>query len=157
MKSNRIRYAVAASCALLVTALVVWRGHAVAPAGRYDTSTAGVVVDTKTRLAWQKDVQSNLAHAAAKSYCAGLGGGWRLPSAHELMTIVDDTTTKSVKIDETVFNGGTALGNRNVWTATLVSGAPTTAWAVSFASAKIVEAGVAATMPLTRCVRLADQ
>jgi hypothetical protein len=157
VKSVRVRYAVALSSAALVTALGVWRGYAVAPAGRYDTSTADVVLDTKTRLLWQKELQAGLAFTAAKNYCLGRpGGGWRLPSVHELMTIVDDTTTKNVKIDETVFPDVT-MASARAWTATPVSGDSTRVWTVNFyVVANITETGVAASTPRTRCVRLAD-
>ncbi len=158
MKSARVRSAVALSSAALVTALGGWRGHAVAPAGRYDTSTADVVLDTKTRLLWQKDLQAGLAFTAAQNYCLGrAGGGWRLPSVHELMTIGADATTKNVKIDEPVFPDVT-MASARAWTATPVSGDATRVWTVNFyIVANIAEAGIAASTPRTRCVRLADQ
>jgi len=64
------------------------------PGGRfsYDTTTAGVAVDTVSGLAWQRVVTGNEARwSTATQYCEGLtlGGesGWRVPSALELSSI----------------------------------------------------------------------
>ena len=151
-----MKYVVFVSCIVATTALFVWQGRADAPSGRYDTSVSGVVLDTKTRLMWQQTLQTGMNRQAAQSYCAGLsGGGWRLPTVHELMTLVDDTSANQIKIDQTFFPGVT-MASAIAWSSTPVSGDPTSVWAVSFYFAKIIEAGVNATTPRTRCVRLAD-
>jgi len=144
---------VAIGGAVLAMGLFGWRGHAIAPAGRYDTSTAGIVLDTKTRLAWQQSLQAGLNLQAAKNHCLSIAGGtWRLPSVHELMTLIDDTTSNPIKIDEVAFPGVT-MSSANTWTLTPVSGDPSRVWSVNFYFAKITEAGISATTPRTRCVR----
>lgn len=84
-----------------------------APAGRYtitDGGTAkGTVYDKKTKLTWQQAVSTTRYEwAGAQSYCAQagtiLGGsGWRVPTAKELMSIVDLSRTTSPLIDTTAF------------------------------------------------------
>lgn len=50
------------------------------------------VVDTETRLEWQREMaEARLSWADAKSYCKDLaldGGKWRLPSRPELLTVL---------------------------------------------------------------------
>lgn len=70
-------------------------GHAAAPAGRY-TVSGSTVLDTKTGLLWQRDVDTvnQRTQEEAATYCAGVslpGSGWRVPSVKELSTLVDDT------------------------------------------------------------------
>ena len=114
------------------------------------------MLDTKTRLTWQQALQTGMNRQAAQSYCTGMsGGGWRLPTVHELMTLIDDTNVNPIKIDQSVFPGVT-MASAYTWSSTPVSGDPTSAWTVNFYFAKITEAGVNATTPRTRCVRLAD-
>ena len=91
--------------AVAVVVALSTSAHANAPDGRYTTS-GGTVYDTKTKLTWQQTVPSGTyTWAGAKTYCAGLnlgGTGWRLPTAKELQTIVDDSRT-SPAIDTTAF------------------------------------------------------
>jgi hypothetical protein len=54
--------------------------------------TSDVVMDNWTGLSWERmtsAIELNLAEA--DSYCAGLGGGFRLPTLKELLTLVDPT------------------------------------------------------------------
>src|SRR5262249_7856188 len=68
----------------------------------YDTySIAGVVIDQVTGLHWQRAVElggdggtRTLSWTDAQTYCANLalaGGGWRVPTKIELLSIVDYT------------------------------------------------------------------
>jgi hypothetical protein len=72
------------------------------------TTTADTVRDTGTGLVWQRSVLSQTyTWQLAKEYCAGLslGGfasGWRLPTAIELLSIVDITRANPA-IDTTAF------------------------------------------------------
>jgi hypothetical protein len=75
------------------------------PPGRY-TVNAGTVKDNRTGLTWQQsaDTASYGADQAAV-YClltTFAGGGWRLPSYSELMTLVD-LTRYNPAIDPTAF------------------------------------------------------
>ncbi len=55
----------------------------------------GVLKDAKTGLQWaQRDNGGDIGFEAAAAYCAGLGGGWRLPGVEELVALYD-TTGKS--------------------------------------------------------------
>src|SRR3990172_811260 len=81
------------SCSALLGAMA----YAEAPPGQYQVSS-DVVVDVKTRLAWQRAALSPSTLAAgsisAASYCEGLhlgafSEGWRVPTRKELETLVD--------------------------------------------------------------------
>jgi hypothetical protein len=124
-------------------------GRADAPAGRY-TFANGTVSDTKTRLTWQRGVApSTYAWSDASSFCTMLnldGMGWRLPSARELQTIVDETV-HSPAIDANAFPGTPSAA---FWTSS--AGTTGTASAVSFDSG--ATSVVATTTALqVRCVR----
>src|SRR5438128_5669991 len=84
---------------------LVAASRANAPAGRY-TIANGTVYDTKTKLTWQQAIVAPPSSwSDAASYCASLaldGTGWRLPSAKELQTIVDESQ-RSPAIDPTAF------------------------------------------------------
>ena len=74
--------------AALALMLYAAGGRADAPAGRFAKST-GIVTDTKTGLTWQQPASSaTYTSDAAYTYCAGLGTGWRVPTAKELLTLV---------------------------------------------------------------------
>ena len=67
-----------------------------APPGQY-TLSATTVLDLKTGLIWQRAVDPGSYNwVAALAYCEGLTldskSDWRLPSLHELESIVDDST-----------------------------------------------------------------
>ena len=74
---------------------------------RFVTST-DTVFDTTTGLTWQREVtHQRFAWQAAKEYAASLsfaGGGWRLPTKNELMSIVDNTQNNP-SIDDKSFPG----------------------------------------------------
>jgi hypothetical protein len=105
------------------------------PATRYDLSAAGVAVDVKTGLAWQR-VAPNVEYkwTDAKTYCAagtGLpGAGWRLPTIKELMTLVDYAKATGFHVDDTVFNVPTTVVDTYgvFWSATSVVGSPYVGW-----------------------------
>src|SRR5690348_8260553 len=104
-------------------------GRASAPAGRYVIAN-GTVLDTKTKLMWQQGVApSTYAWSDASSYCTTLnldGMSWRLPSARELQTIVDEAV-HTPAIDTGAFSGTPAAA---FWTSS--AGTTGMAWVVSF-------------------------
>lgn len=65
---------------------------AMAASGTF-TWDANVVTDSATMLTWQRALDvSHYTWDDAKTYCASLtlaGGGWRLPTKDELLSIVD--------------------------------------------------------------------
>lgn len=121
----------------------------------YDlTVAAGVVGDTVTKLRWQQALDANaFSWADAQTYCAGLtlaGGGWRLPSRIELLSIVDFTAPNPA-IDIRAFPG---TPQAKFWSASPVADEAASAWAVDFGFGN----GLAYSAPTTasnrvRCVR----
>ena len=84
------------------------------PAGGRYSGSATEVSDGKTGLTWQRGVAPNAkTWSEAVAYCSTLGGGFRLPSIKELLTIVDFNKT-GVAIDAN-FTGTTAA---NFWSST---------------------------------------
>ena len=76
----------------------------VTPAERYSVAS-DTVSDRATQLVWQRAFSPNtLPPAEQNAYCAGLGGGFRVPTANELLTLVDPTRSEPA-IDPMVFPG----------------------------------------------------
>ncbi len=114
-------------------ALPVSSARANAPAGRY-TIANGAVTDNATKLVWQQTADAGTyTFSGATSYCAALvldGGGWRVPTLKELMTLVDfSIATPGPTIDTTAFPAATA---DYFWTSTKLAANPSFAWAVYF-------------------------
>jgi Protein of unknown function (DUF1566) len=104
-----------------------------APPGRYSIAN-GTVTDTATKLVWQQAVDpGTYTWAQAKSYCAGLslaGGGWRVPSVKELMTLVDfSVASPGPTIDTTAFPNTPAY---YFWSSSPLAGQPSYAYIVDF-------------------------
>ena len=98
-----------------------------------DGTANGTVYDSKTGLTWQQMFPSTTyAWAYAKTYCAGLKldgwTGWRLPTAKELQTIVDDSQTNPA-IDSKAFPSTPASF---FWSASSLVGSSSNAWSVDF-------------------------
>ena len=127
MNARIFRFLAAVTVVVALTA----SADANAPAGRYTTS-GGTGYDTKTRLTWQQAVApGTYTWAGAKTYCAGLnlgGTGWRLPTAKELQTIVDDSQTNPA-IDTTVFP---STPSDYFWSSSPLAGSSSNAWVVYF-------------------------
>ncbi len=146
--SRSAALALGAACAL---ALPASSARANAPAGRY-TIASGTVTDTATKLVWQQAVDPGMwTWQDAQSYCAGLalaGGGWRVPSVNELMTLIDFSVAgPGPTIDATAFPGTPA---ESFWSSSLVGTA--NASFVYFSSGSAYYADVTVTYRV-RCVR----
>ncbi|MBN2575724.1 MAG: DUF1566 domain-containing protein [Deltaproteobacteria bacterium] len=119
--------------AVSVLAGLTLLARADAPAGRY-TIANGTVYDTRTKLTWQQAVPSTTyTWANAKTYCAGLplpGTGWRLPTAKELQTIVDESRS-APSIDTTAFPSTPSTW---FWSSSPLAGSSLYAWYVDFFS-----------------------
>ncbi len=107
--------------------------QAAAPAGRY-VSGVRSVEDRRSRLVWRKVVFSErLNWAGADAYCQSLqvdGGGWRLPTLHELQTLVD-AKSSAPAIDTTFFSGTPT--DEPYWTSEPGAGASAGSyWTVNF-------------------------
>lgn len=115
---------------------------------RYQVKASGEVYDAATKLTWQQEVTgASYQWRDATAYCAGLSGGWRLPSMTELQTLVDDTKPNST-IDPTAFPHSPVAV---FWTSSPVAGQPY-AWGVDFTRGTTINPDV--TTPYrVRCVR----
>ncbi|MCB1552866.1 MAG: DUF1566 domain-containing protein [Xanthomonadales bacterium] len=58
-------------------------------AARMTIEGNGVLLDPRTGLRWTQSSVSNLTFPNAMSYCSHKPGGWRLPNAQELASLVD--------------------------------------------------------------------
>jgi Protein of unknown function (DUF1566) len=99
----------------------------------YDTTSfGGVVLDLITGLQWQQAVDEN-SHTwdGASTYCSDLtlgGGGWRLPTRIELISLLDYTSPNPV-IDMDAFPETPA---DYFWTSSAYAGDAMSAWNVNF-------------------------
>jgi hypothetical protein len=124
----------------------------------YDVATKeGVVVDNVTGLEWQAALEdTKYTWEEAGSYCAALdldGGGFRLPSRIELLSIVDYTEPGPV-IDLKIFRD---TPGELFWTASPLVGDPSSAWSVNFGFATtIATTNMTTNTYRVRCVRSAD-
>jgi uncharacterized protein DUF1566 len=121
----------------------------------YDFSRKnGIVVDTITGLEWQRALDGGAyAWADAPAYCSGLtldGGGFRLPSRIELLSIVDFTQTGPL-IDSRAFPD---TPSEYFWTSSPLAADSSKAWSVHFGFGTIIASGSPATASFrVRCVR----
>jgi hypothetical protein len=128
---------------------------------RYTLDSTDVATDLATGLAWRRHNQPNRTDwNTAKTSCAALGGGWRLPSIHELQTIVEHARARATpQIDPTTFPGTQIITNPDTstispfWTSSPDALDPTgQAWQVDFAGGYTGKVPVA-TLGWARCVR----
>lgn len=99
---------------------------------RFTDLGGGLVRDNNgSGLVWQQTVSaSTYTQAGAIAYCAGLaldGGGWRLPTKDELLSIVDTSFYPST--DPTYFPGTPVAW---FWSSSSPAGSPSAGWAVNF-------------------------
>jgi hypothetical protein len=115
--------------------------------------TAETVRDNVTGLVWQRGTSATgMTWDAARAYCASLelaGGGWRLPSIIELLSIVDSRRT-GPSIDTAAFSIGT--DNGWFWTSTPIAGSSDAAWIVTFYSGTAYDESLKESL-WVRCVR----
>jgi hypothetical protein len=115
-----------------------------APDCRY-VDNGDTVLDTKTNLEWRKAPLPGFGtQGAAATACAGLVGGYRMPTVLELSTLVD--VTRNPTIDEIFDNGA----NTTSWTGTQAGGG-VTFYLVEFADGSIITSNF--TMANVRCVK----
>lgn len=130
MRSAIPRVVGIAFASLLVSSL----SHANAPSGRYAVSNS-TVQDKKTGLVWAQGGNSaTYTWSGAKGYCSGLGSGWRLPTAKELLSIWDivqvDLAGAVTAIDNSVFLQTQA---DDYWSSTSFAGGGK-AWCLNFSA-----------------------
>lgn len=120
----------------------------------YLSTIEGVVTDTVTQLQWQQVVDDGaFTWADAGGYCAALGiagGGFRLPTRIELLSIVDYTVDRPT-IDITGFANAPP---ERFWSASPFAGATDNAWLVNFGfGTGVVFADATSAKYRVRCVR----
>ena len=130
--------------------------HANAPAGRYQIVTPGTVYDTKTKLTWQHPsadagAWSPLAGGWSQAI-SGCTGGWRLPTANELLTLIDFSQATAPVIDRAFFPGTPATFPAFFWSSDLVNGSAS-ALVISFANGASGAIPKSNTSTYARCVR----
>jgi hypothetical protein len=123
------------------------------PPGRY-TVTSGTVVDTRTNLTWQRNLDAgSYTHAAAITYCANLVlasfSDWRLPLISELLTLVDPTRS-SPAIDTAAFP---STPSDLFWASSLSVVSAGDAWDVNFTGGGSGFSNTGSNMYRVRCVR----
>ena len=97
-----------------------------------DLSKVGnVVTDSSTGLEWQDDaIGTTMTWESAITHCEGLsldGGGWRLPTVNELVSLVDDSTHNPAI--NPVFQN---TASDNYWSSTTSASRTYYAWGVDF-------------------------
>ena len=142
-----------ASLTFVVTMLATLRLQADAPPQHY-TVRDGTVRDNNTELTWQQTsdaAQRSWSDAAA--YCTQLklaGGGWRLPTLKELLTIVDPARTTAPVIDSKVFPGTPA---DTFWSANSFAADTKYAWTIDFRYGNSAKDHAKSAGAYVRCVR----
>jgi hypothetical protein len=115
-----------------VAALIVGApaAKATAPACRY-TIGNDTVLDKETTLTWQRHLEPNgMMSAEADTYCANLpleGGGWRVPTIQELLTLLDDSSFNPA-MDTNAFPAAPYI----CWSSSPDSAKPVDRWFVDF-------------------------
>jgi hypothetical protein len=127
-------------------------GSAVGSAPSFTLPGDGTVVDEKTKLTWQRDVDPVVrTWSDAKTYCETLalaGGGFRLPNMKELQTLIDEGAADPA-IDAAAFPG---TPSESFWASTPLAADASESWFVSFYNG-IAYTSVVDRMYRTRCVR----
>jgi hypothetical protein len=136
--------------AALCVALIASQARGDAPLGYYTVNAAADTVRANaTGLTWQRTVPaSTYTQSQAYAYCAGLGGGYRLPTILELQSILE-LTRVSPAIDPTAFPG---TPSAQFWTSTARAGFSGSGWWVDFSDGRTGFGDVASALRV-RCVR----
>ena len=101
-----------------------------------DVENQTVILDNNTGLEWQRNIPTGTySWDGAKDYCGGLlyGGhtGWRLPTPHELMTILNhDTSAHNYPVIDTSYFPNLS-GSTPFWTSKEFKNDVNKAWAVN--------------------------
>jgi uncharacterized protein DUF1566 len=112
----------------------------------------GMVTDASTGLTWQQASSQQASWSAAKTYCAGATGGFRLPSVQELQTLVDYAVrSPGPPIDTTAFPDTISAP---YWTSTIpANGNPVVGPSLTVLFKDGSSSTYVGTPPKTRCVR----
>ena len=94
------------------------------------SSDATTVFDHISGLRWQQAMDGGLDWPSANAYCAGQGGGWRLPTVVELRTIIDRSG-----ISPCIDAAFSKPASKDFWTGSVSGGS---AWTVDFYAGRSV-------------------
>jgi hypothetical protein len=111
--------------------------------------TGDEIRDDVTRLVWWKEAEQGgraVSFDEAQPLCEGHGDGWRLPTAIELVSLIDFTQTSPTIASEV----GSPL--QYFWTSSLLAGDSTRAWTVYFGDGHSSDGTITA-RDSVRCVR----
>jgi hypothetical protein len=89
----------------------------------------GLVHDTLTSLVWQQQASTMMTWEAAQTCCSSAAAGFRLPTARELISLVDLTVTSGAKINQAAFPNVPA---DTFWTSSPNVGSSGYPWHVQF-------------------------
>jgi hypothetical protein len=138
---------------LALVLLHAQHAHADAPLRHY-TVTAGTVRDNGTGLTWQQTPDPTpRSWSSADNYCKQLqlsGGGWRLPTLKELLTLVDPARTASPVIDPKAFPDAKAV---IYWSSNDYVVDRTYSWTVDFGIGNSAKDHLKSATGNARCVR----
>jgi hypothetical protein len=159
----------------ILVGLLVWSGAVQAkkpnsPGNQGDGFVVlgnGDVLDTTTSLRWQQDpggladtgslceAEDGGEHCSwqeAVNYCAAIGGGYRLPEIHELISLVDysESAPGAALGDDGPF---TDVHSTAYWAATTNAGDPAEAWGVFFSDGHVESLNKVAAPFHAWCVR----
>ena len=86
--------------------------------------------DTRfTGIIWHKNAnRGRMTWQEAIDYCASLGDGWRLPTVHELSSLVDYSEKDQAK--NLIGQGFTGVQSDYYWSSSSYAGYPSYAWGV---------------------------
>lgn len=118
----------------------------------YTDNGNGTITDNNTGLTWQQGEGGQKTWGDAETYCGGLslaGGGWRLPSKKELISIVDYGISSGPTIRQVYFPNATSS---DYWSSTTYANNPGNAWYVYFNDGGVLNSNKDG-INYVRCVR----
>lgn len=115
------------------------------------------VLDKETQLVWEQSPQTTIHDwNAARVQCTNrpIGGrkGWRLPSVHELASLVDPNASNPALPLGHPFTNVQPAGS-SYWSATTNAGNPANAWVVDFGNGLVVNFAGKIVNDFAWCVR----
>ncbi|MCP4752939.1 MAG: DUF1566 domain-containing protein, partial [Proteobacteria bacterium] len=118
----------------------------------YTDKGDGTITDNRTYLLWQQqDNNTKFTLSAASVYCAelGLGGkiNWRLPSIHELATILDLGS-----YDPAINNVFTGTNSSDYWSSTSYTAGDGLSWLIDFSDGSVGNSHLTSESFYVRCV-----
>ena len=140
---------------LMLVMFTTLHARADAPAHHYEVDANAVAVrDTATKLTWQRAFEPMPRQwNNANAYCKELaldGGGWRLPTLKELLTLVDPSRSTPPVLDTNAFPD-TPSGI--FWSSNSYVADNTYAWTVDFSQGNSAKDHAKSAAAYIRCVR----